>query len=323
MGDTKEKDELKYVKIVEFYMANGTKKTVESFQGLTQETLNRYKRKYRAEFPEKYNEKIALLLDNFSDDAIDHILSLKDSGKKESRVIEYSFDGEELSFLVISDTHIGSIYFEPARLEVAFKEAEKQKCSFAIHGGDIVEGLMNRPDSVYETTHFGFTRQRDYALDLLQKWKKPMYLLNGNHDLSFNTKMSAGVNMAKEICERLDNAIYIGDGIGKFDLNSVKMSVFHGADSGSSYAISYRLQGIINNFSSEQKPQILISGHDHKSFYMFYRNVHALAAGCLQKQTGWMSQKRLIAMEGFWIVKMHVKNGQVNTFNPVFYPFYV
>ena len=56
---------------------------------------------------------------------------------------------------------------------------------------------------------------------------------------------------------------------------------------GSSYALSYRIQKIIESLDSDNKPDCLLVGHFHKAFTLpAYRGVAAVAAGCTQRQTG-------------------------------------
>ncbi|HOF44383.1 MAG TPA: metallophosphoesterase family protein [Candidatus Pacearchaeota archaeon] len=325
ISEEKENDDKKnlFEHIVEFYLAHGTKKTLEAFPTITEETLNRYKRKYRAKY-DSFNDVIARIIDKFSEEDLENIAQLNNK-KDYYKIKDISFSGQDIKFLVLGDTHIGSVFFDPVRLRSAFAEAKKENCNFFVHAGDITEGYMNRPDSIYECSEIGFSSQRDKAIEILSEWGKDKkgYLINGNHDLSFNSKLGAGCNMAQDICEKLgSNFEYLGDGEGYLTLNGISIKLFHGADAGSSYALSYRLQRIINNMSPEQKPNILIAGHDHKSFYMHYRNIHALASGCIQKQTGYMAQKGLIAMEGFWIISMRIKDKEVKRFQPCFYPFY-
>lgn len=90
-----------------------------------------------------------------------------------------------------------------------------------------------------------------------------------------------------------------------------------------SYALSYKLQRALDAMSGGSKPNILLVGHYHKAFYMLYRNVHALTAGCFQAQTPWMEGKQIAAMMGGWIITAHVNDaGQITRFAPEFVPFY-
>lgn len=90
-----------------------------------------------------------------------------------------------------------------------------------------------------------------------------------------------------------------------------------------SYAISYRMQKIIESFTGGEKPNVLITGHDHKSNMLpSQRNIHGISAGCLQNQTPWMRQKKLAAHKGFWILTMSIGDCEVKWLQGRWYPLY-
>lgn len=310
----------KVAEIMLYCLAHGEQDTKEKF-GLTDETFNRYKREYRKQYGDIDN--LLAMKERFSDKEMSAILngSLKDY---EVPKTTYSFDGEVVKFLAITDTHIGSTFFNPNRLYAAFEEAEKQGCSFATHAGDVTEGMPNRPGSIYEMDCIGYKAQRDKAVEVLGKWKKKFYITAGNHDTFFNTKIGAGLDIVEDICALLPDAEYVKDGTGIITLrpSNVTIRFWHGADAGAAYALSYRMQRIINELKPEQKSSVMLFGHDHKQCYIHYRNIHALACGCIQSQTNWMATTGKNAMDGFHIITMGLGNGEVKWFEPRFYPFY-
>lgn len=84
-----------------------------------------------------------------------------------------------------------------------------------------------------------------------------------------------------------------------------------------SYALSYRLQKIVESIEGGTKPNMIIAGHDHKSLYLpNLRNIQALAAGCIQHQTPWMRRKKLAAYCGFWIVELCIRDGKIIKVRP-------
>jgi len=91
---------------------------------------------------------------------------------------------------------------------------------------------------------------------------------------------------------------------------------------GSSYAISYRSQKIVEALEGGTKPNILGSGHFHKSEMLpSYRNVCVLQAGTFQKQTPFMARLGLAAHVGGWIVEATVGKDH-NTIKAEFVAFY-
>ena len=79
---------------------------------------------------------------------------------------------------------------------------------------------------------------------------------------------------------------------------------------GSSYALSYRPQKIVESLEGGTKPDMLAIGHYHKADYIpSYRNVATLQVGTFQRQTPFMSRQGLAAHVGGWIVDVTVGDG--------------
>lgn len=305
--------------IVDYSILHGDDETCKTFS-IQRTALDRYKRTYREHFGES-----ADLLMKLKKQYTPEELKLLAEGvrPKISKNISYDFSGDTLTLLIMTDTHWGSLYSDESRAYAAFNEAEKEGADTLIHLGDVTEGMSGRPNSVLEMSAIGYKKQRDESIRIQKQWTKKSYYLSGNHDDFLNTKMGAGVAIVEDICKEIPNATYVGQDSGTIELPcGVKIGLFHGNDCASSYALSYRLQRHINGMSPQNKPHVYLTGHDHKAFSMFYRNVHALACGCIQDQTPWMAGKGIQAMPGFYIVKMCVQGPEVKWFQPRFYPFY-
>lgn len=308
--------------IINYALLNGSKKTLETFN-LTQETFNRYIREYR-----KVNEGSENILnviemnDRFSSKELEVILKGSENNyKKINNGISRNFDGDEIVFGVLGDTHIGSKYFNEQDLYDTFSEMNKQNCMFCTHGGDVVEGFMNRPGDIYELTEIGYKAQRDKSIEVLSHWEKPLYTISGNHCQSFNNKLGIGLDIIEDISSNVENMIYLGPHEANIDINGIKIKLWHGGDGSSGTVISSRLQQVINSLEVDQLPDIVLASHVHKAVYLpNYRGVHGLESGCIQSQTGWMRSKRLIAHKGFWIIKMKINNNKIVSFCPIWYP---
>jgi len=99
------------------------------------------------------------------------------------------------------------------------------------------------------------------------------------------------------------------------------MKLYHGND-GSAYAISYKLQKLIESFTGGEKPNIVLSGHYHKAMEMFSRNVFGFECGTLCGQTRWMRGKKIQAHMGFGIIEVW-KNGRgIQRLRHEFFPYY-
>jgi hypothetical protein len=127
--------------------------------------------------------------------------------------------------------------------------------------------------------------------------------------------------IVKDIAERLPDAEFLGHDEGDINLSgNTVLKLWHGED-GNSYAVSYRIQKVVESFSGGEKPHAMFLGHTHKSTYLFERNIHCYSMGSIEQQSNWMRSKRIAAHTGFWIIDFWV-NAQGVRSRGCFYPFY-
>lgn len=128
--------------------------------------------------------------------------------------------------------------------------------------------------------------------------------------------------IVKDIDKQLDNFHFLGHDEGDIMLNdNTTIRLWHGED-GNSYALSYRVQKILESLQGGDKPSIMFCGHTHKYVKLFERNVHAISAGCIEDQTKWMRGKRLAANPGFGIYEITFNKTGITKLSETFYPFY-
>lgn len=297
--------------------------------GIARETVRRYSRMAKAareESQPSFDPKfIRQLQEKYSQDELKKILSGSEC-RQESRAISHSFSGDAVTVGLLSDTHLGSIYTDPDCVARAFDVFVDRGVDMVCHCGDVCEGMSGRPGHVYELTHIGYHAQREHAIDVLRQWTDtPMYLVSGNHDRWYS--QDSGAHIVRDICAAIPNAEFIGDDEGdvvlrpKGNKKPTTIKLWHGGD-GSSYAVSYRVQKIIESLTGGEKPNALFCGHTHKSMYLFDRHVHCVSAGAVQRQSKWMRGKRLASHTGFWVVEMTVNDG-VSSIRPEWFPYYI
>lgn len=308
------------IEIIEFYLENGEEKTLDAFD-LSNESLHVYKRRYKNKLhPEEYAKKSILrkIADNYSDQELKAIAEGSSDLTLKNKNI--SFDGKEVNFYVMTDTHFGSIYTNYGNYLAMCRQINNDKdVDFVCHCGDVTEGMSNRQGHVYELTHIGYAKQKELAIDMLNEIKAKKYIISGNHDRWY--KSQNGADIVSDICENANDCEFIGHDEGDISINKVKIKLWHGIDA-SSYAHSYRLQKIIESFTGGKKPHVLLAGHVHKSGYFFDRHIHALSAGCVQSQSKWMRGKRLPSHTGFWKVSMKITKDSIKQFSTTWFPFY-
>lgn len=112
---------------------------------------------------------------------------------------------EELTkkeFLVVSDTHYGSIYSQPSMVNTAVYEAYNRGIKDIFHIGDICDGDYSRvrPINVHEVFLYGATGQLEYTLKTLPKYPgMNWHIITRSHDQThkFNYGMDFGEELAK------------------------------------------------------------------------------------------------------------------------------
>lgn len=87
---------------------------------------------------------------------------------------------------------------------------------------------------------------------------------------------------------------------------------------GSSYAVSYSIQKIIESLDGGEKPAVGLYGHYHKLWAGNIRNVWCLQTGCTEDQTPFMRKKKLEAHVGGALVKLwqDPETGAIERFQP-------
>lgn len=265
------------------------------------------------------NPIIKQLLDRYTSDELRIIANGKSINPKQQNRPIVDFDGDEIVIGFATDLHIGSVSFDDFLWESFLKECEKQKVSKILLAGDIIEGMSNRPDQIYQLSDIGFSAQMEHAQRLLVKSPFEIYTIDGNHD-RWGIK-SGGLFAVKEIAKQVPQMTFLGHDCADVMINGTKWELWHGED-GNSYATSYRVQKILEAMSGGTKPNVILLGHTHKQIYMFERNVHAVSGGALSYQSDWMRAKRIACHTGFHIIRATIANNQIVSFTTTWYPFY-
>lgn len=223
----------------------------------------------------------------------------------------HNFSNKKKTIGIISDTHIGSKYFNRELFDKLLKFFEKKKVEGIYHAGDILEGMSHRPGHIYELDMLGFTSQIEGSTELLKQTMLPIYGITGNHDAWFLKNGNIGADVGKHLEDKLENFTFLGQDEADIELfPGIVMKLIH-PGKGTAYALSYQGQKLIESFDDENKPQIVVSGHYHKAMYMNIRNVHHFEAGTLQNQSGWMRSKNIPAHVGGWLLNIY-KDGRIN-----------
>lgn len=295
-------------KIVAVFISDGKDAVLKQFE-LSEETFNRYMRlakSYGISTVDR-GKIISQIIQNYNDKELEAIAKGGRIIPGYPKVPIISFEGDRIRVGAFGDTHIGSIDFHEERLSQAFDEFHKSKVDFIVHTGDVLEGMSNRPGHIYELTHLGYDQQKKYAVSLFSQWTySDIYAISGNHDRWYIK--SCGANAVDDISKEVPNFHFLGHDEGEISLKGkAALRLWHGED-GNSYALSYRLQKILESLTGGEKPNAMLVGHVHKYVDIFERHVMCTSIGCIQSQTRWMRSKRIAAHPGFAIIDYWVND---------------
>lgn len=222
---------------------------------------------------------------------------------------------------ITGDFHIGSLYTADTARDDYFKRLKKSKVDAIYNTGDLTEGWNMRAGHTLECELQGADAQVKGVIERIPDIGVPHYFITGNHDHAH--WKNAGVDVGKWIDAERDDMHYLGRDNAFIELTEgTTLQLMHPAG-GSSYAVSYRQQKIIESLSGGMKPSILATGHFHKSEYLFFRNVHAIQSGTFQAQTPFMQTKGLSAHVSGWILDIYTKrDGSIDRIEPKLFPYY-
>lgn len=233
------------------------------------------------------------------------------------------WDGTEvIKFAIMGDTQFGSKYAQISYLHSFYDLCAKEGITDVYHTGDITDGLKMRVGHEYELYAVSADDMRD---DVIKNYpSRPgitTHFITGNHDASLYKQV--GYDIGAAIANSRPDMKYLGRDCALIHITpKCTLELRHPWD-GTAYALSYKIQKMIEAMESDSKPNILAVGHYHKAEYLFYRNVHALQTGCFQGQTPFTRGKGISVHIGGWIVTVRVdKNGYIQGFAPEFVPFY-
>jgi len=259
---------------------------------------------------------------NLSANDLERILkSVENTAPKQVQSFEDYFENKT-KIGVFSDCHIGAKEFDEPFFKHMVKIFKREKVKRVYQCGDILEGMSNRPGHIYELSEIGYHKQMEKATRLFKLITCPIYGIDGNHDEWFQKKCNQGVVVGVELDRAVKNYHHLGQMEANVKLRSnVNMKLFHPND-GTAYAMSYKMQKMMESFTGGEKPQILLQGHYHKSLYMFNRHIHGIECGTLSSQTRWMRGRKIQAHKGFWVINIQFGRGGIGKFEPAFYAGY-
>jgi predicted phosphodiesterase len=266
------------------------------------------------------SEKRGKTLDEFAQGHAGQILSLRDqlevlANERALQRISLPKKAPPFKFGVLSCTHFGSIYEEIAMTKAIYEWFGQEGIKTVYHCGDMTEGAQMRKGHEHEVHKHGADAQIDWAVEHYPYIKGiTTHLISGNHDAAHMN--NGGTDVCARIGERREDINYLGSDAARWIVErkggkDIRIDMLH-PGGGSSYALSYKPQKIIEQIESGQKPDVLLIGHFHKAMTLpAYRGVAAVMAGCTQRQSQFMMRNGLAAHTGAHIIECRVLEDQV------------
>ena len=218
-------------------------------------------------------------------------------------------DENTIRFGLIGDIHIGSLYQRIDALQLFYEQLAGEGIDTVLCAGDIVDGWKVYRGQEFELHPYGrsWADQRAMFAEKAPRidGMKTIFI-TGNHDASF--KNLVGMVVGDELCQIRPDWEFVGQDVGDVDLTAesgdkLRVRLFH-PGGGTAYAMSYRIQKIIESLAGGEKPDLLAVGHYHKAeFIPAYRNIAAIQVGTFQSQTPFMVRLASQAHVGGWIVE--------------------
>lgn len=227
-------------------------------------------------------------------------------------------------FAAFGDLHAASKYARYDVREDLTRRAEDFGAQCIFDTGNWIDG--EAPFNKYDLETIGLDSQCHMLAKNYPKTDLPTYAVAGkDHEGWYSAKEGVDVgryceSIMREYGHKWTNLGFMEADIQLKNANSGKTAILRDMHpgGGSSYALSYRPQKIIESFEGGEKPAILLMGHYHKLDAGHVRNVFYVQSGCGQDQTPFMRQKAIEAQVGGVLVECEQdpKTGAIIEFTP-------
>lgn len=228
--------------------------------------------------------------------------------------------GNWIRFGALADTHYGSIFERTDIVDSLYDLYEREGIQMVFHGGNMIEGEAGF--NQYQIHVHGCDNQIEYFAEKYPKKSgiTTWMVVGDDHEGWYMQKR--GTNVGPWIEKLRPDIKYAGYQFADFILgNGAKLRLEH-AGGGSSYAVSYTSQKMIEAYSEADRPDILLIGHFHKSEYVEWLGTHAFQLASTKEQDHFMHKKRLKSVLGGWIIEVLLDDdGKVRRVRQEFFPF--
>lgn len=247
------------------------------------------------------------------------ILEHLDLFTDERLMIKVPAPSDVLRVGAIADLHIGS----KSCYEDMIKEylnIANEKTDVLFIAGDLIDGFGVYKGQQFELKYTSVYDQVQRLNEILNTYTKPIYFITGNHEDA--VYKATGIDVGNLI--KGDKRIYLGSYLSNTRINGIKIDLWHGRGAGA-YALSYKMQKLIEQYLSGKKPHIVFAGHWHRAFHLpIYRNIDGFECGTFQGETRLTKQMGIFPQTGGWFVNIwHDNEGTPVIVEGQFWRFYI
>ena len=162
-------------------------------------------------------------------------------------------------FGLMGDTQFGSKYAQITHLHKFYDLLSERGITTCYHTGDITDGLKMRPGHEYELYEVSVD---EMVADVVRNYPKlkngKTYFITGNHDASLYKL--CGYDIGSAIARERSDMVYLGRDTAVVQLSdNCSLELRHPWD-GTAYAISYKVQKMVEAMDSNSKPSISFIG---------------------------------------------------------------
>ena len=253
-----------------------------------------------------------------SDEDDNKTISKKNTHNSERAIKAPMSELEHIKLCIVSDTHMGNKLEQRHLLNKVYEEAKERGIDTVLHAGDVVDGdyRNKRPAHPYDLFAQGASQQLDNVIYNYPRVDGiTTYFITGSHDDTHY--LNGGFSMGKGISDLRDDLVWLGPNQAMFYAGKARVPILiKHPGGGCSKSLSYKPQEAINKMDETNKPKILLMGHYHKSYCMYYNDVYAILVPCLVDQTQFMQMNDLQNVVGAVFLDLYVtKHGDIEYFN--------
>jgi predicted phosphodiesterase len=279
--------------------------------------------------PKRVQESLQRLkVNNYAVDVVNNQLLITQTPKTDHTFYASTLrEGKTFKFGALGDNHGGSKYERLDLCEAAYDIFEENGVNHVFHTGNYLEGeaRFNKNDILVH----GMTNQVKHFVDTYPSRENitTHFVTGDDHEGWYYQQQGIDIGAYTEMEARkvgredLHNLGYLEANVLIGDDAHTKLRIMH-PGGGSSYAVSYKPQKIVEALDVNDRPDILLIGHYHKSMYLMHQGVHIYQTGTLKDQDLFMRKFQLAAHLGVWIIEFtQLPDGSVGRITSTWYPF--